>query len=1069
MRLPIVLLALGALTAPAASALAQKMGEIDVDRGPTSELYIRKRPPIPEAPVLSEELKKLLNSTETKRDQKRIDAINMLRAFLASDPLGDTKADGMFKLAELLWEESRRLYLVNMTGYERELEACSRKKDGCESPPAEPRINLKESEFLYKQLLTERPDFKRADLVTYLIGFAAKEDLREEEALAQFRVVIEKYPQSPLYGDAWMMIGEHHFVQSKWEEALAAYANIGKDAPTYDVALFKTAWCQWKLGMVDQAVISFKGVLDLNEEAKKGGSLQQQRRRAGMRDEALDYLVVVFTEDRSISAQEVYDFLASIGGEKYSRDVLIKVADSYVGQSEFEEANKTYRFLIGMEPASLKSAEWQRAIVENWNTALEPKRAQEEIAVLLKGFGPGTDWAKEQRNNKEALASSLDLTEKLVRVTAKNLQADAQNREKASKCKVVPGWMEKPDKDTQAFLQGYLKGGLKKCGPDVLVQFKDAAGAYDLYLESFGDLGVPDAVEARYLRAQILYFKVGELEPAGDEFLGVAKTAPVGKYHKEALLAALDAYERARPKPTVSAANGKAELYPVDKKFGEALDLYANLFPNDNKELTNLIYRNGKMFYDSGIYDEAIKRFGVIVTKYPNDPNAGPAGDRILDALNKGGDFENIEEWARKLKKADAFKTPQQQQRLDGLIVASIGKSGDKYAEAGKFEKAAGFYLRIPKEFPENPAAVEKMMNAGVMYEKAKMPERAADVYLQLAEQYPKAPQADKAAFAAGVVYDKVVYYDRAADAYELVVKKFPNSDKRADALYNAGRLRQALGQSDRAIAHYKEYAQKFESRPDAPAVAFNVGVVYEDQGDDGKAEQAFRSYARNYPSGKRVIEAHLRSGRAALKLGQIKRAADEFELVLKLYKKESAKEKLEVKTFAAEARYYQGDLVYRQYEAVKIDVRPRDLNKALRKKLELLAKAKGVYESVTEFDDPRWATAALYKTGQIYDSFADALTNAPEPPGLSEADKEAYHGAMDMVVVETQDKAVEYFSGGYQKAIQIQVYDQYTAKIREALGRLAADKFPPEREARSKERSGDRPLAPGLVKEVAR
>ena len=71
--------------------------------------------------------------------------------------------------------------------------------------------------------------------------------------------------------------------------------------------------------------------------------------------------------------------------------------------------------------------------------------------------------------------------------------------------------------------------------------------------------------------------------------------------------------------------------------------------------------------------------------------------------------------------------------------------------------------------------------------------------------------------------------------------------------------------------------------------------------------------------------------------------------------------------------------------------------------------------------------------------------------------------------VVDIQDKAVELFTAGYQKAIQMQVYDEYTAKIREALGRLAADKFPPERESRSRERIGDRPPTPESSTEVAR
>ena len=97
-----------------------------------------------------------------------------------------------------------------------------------------------------------------------------------------------------------------------------------------------------------------------------------------------------------------------------------------------------------------------------------------------------------------------------------------------------------------------------------------------------------------------------------------------------------------------------ASSTPVDKKFGEAIDLYATLFPAD-PTLVGVIFKNGQMFYDYGEYDEAIKRFGVIVTKYPKDPNAGPAGDRILSALNKAQDYENIENWARKLKTAPSF------------------------------------------------------------------------------------------------------------------------------------------------------------------------------------------------------------------------------------------------------------------------------------------------------------------------------------------------------------------------------------------------------------------------------
>ncbi len=1021
-----------------AVAAAEPGKEIEVNRGPTAELYIRKRPPSPEAPILNAQLKALLTTTEKARDDKRLVAIGLLRDFLAANPSGESRADGTFKLAELLWEESRRTYLLRMDDFSRALEKCAQSKQQCDQPK-EPRIDLKEAETLYKDLHEHFPEFNRMDLVTYLIGFAAKEDQREDEAMKSFQEVIARFPRSPLYGDAWMMVGEHYFGAADWPKAKDAYSHIPDDAATSDLATFKIAWCEWKLGDTTQAAKDFKRVLDKAVEAERSGTEAQRRRSASLRDEALEYLVVVFTEDRSISAKEVFDFLASIGGEQYSRDVLIKVAESYGGQAEWDRSNEAYRFLIKMDPESIKAADYQRDIIANWNSALDLDHAQEEIKVLLDGFGPNTAWAKAQKN-RDALARSLDVTEELVRVTATNIHGEAQRREKAD----------------------------KKLDINV---YKRAAAAYDQYLAAFGTgkNASEHAIEIRYLRADILYFKLGLLEEAGDEYLAVGKTAPVGKYHKDALKNAMDAYEKARPKDTA----GKHQLYPVDKKFGEAIDLFATLFPAD-PSIVGVLFKNGQKFFDYGDYDEAIKRFGVIVTKYPTDPNAGAAGDRILSALNKAQDYENIETWARKLRTAPSFAAKDQQDRLAKLIVESIQHSGDKYAEAGKYEQAATFYLRVPKETLDQKVSATAMMNAGVMYEKAKLPEKAADIYLDLAEKYGgAAPEtAEKAAFSAGVVYEKIIYYDRAAKAYELVVKNFGKGAKAPDALFDAAVLRQALGQNKEAIAHYEEYTKKYRERKDAPDVAFNIGVVYENSGDEGHAYAAYADYTRIYRStGKRIVEAYTRSGKMSLKLGQTKRAKEDFATAQKLYKAAAPKDKAEAKPWAAEARYNEGELIFREYEKVTLDVKPRDLERALKAKTKLLAEAEKVYTSVVDFNDLKWATAALFRVGQVYDGFAEALATAGNKPpaGLTPDQIQAYQDGINGYVVQIQDKAVELFSAGYQKAIQMQVYDEYTAKIREALGRLAAQKFPPERESRQHERIGDRPPVPELVTEVAR
>ncbi len=1037
-------------------AHAQKpAGELQVStvRGPASELYIRKRPVSPEAPVLNKELKELLGSTEKRRDDKRLEAIGLLKQFLDSKPTGDAKAEGMFKLAELLWEEARRIYLVQVEEFSRGIEKCTQKKAACE-PPKEPRIDLKQAETLYLELHAKHPSFRRMDLVTYLIGFAAKEDQREDEAMKMFEEVIAKYPQSSLHSDAWMMVGEHHFALQKWKDAKDAYKHIPDQAATSDLATFKIAWCEWKLGNPTQAAKDFKRVLDKAVEAERTGTAAQRRRSASLRDEALEYLVVVFTEDRSVSAKEVFDFLASIGGEQYSRDVLLRVAESYGGQTEWDRSNEAYRFLIKMDPDSIKSAEYQRDIVGNWNAALDVDKAQEEIKVLLESYGPTSTWAKAQKN-RDALLRSLQITEDLTRTTATNIHGEAQRREKGLRL-VKPG--------EGCADRAYLP-------KDLEVFYTRAADAYESYLTAFGGPKQTSekTIEVRYYRADILCFKLAKTEAAGDEYLGVGKSAPVGKLHKDALLNAMAAFEKARPKDTA----GKTQLYPVDKKFGEAIDLYANLFKND-PTIVGVLFKNGQMFYDYGECDEAIKRFGLIVTQYGKDANAGPSGDRILSCLNRAKDYENLEEWARKLKPTPAFSDPKKQALLSQLIVDSITKSGDKYAQAGKYEQAAVFYLRVPKETQDAKLAGQALMNAGVMYEKAKQPEKAADIYLDLAEKYAdkNAELAEKAAFSAGVVYERVIYYDRAAKAYELVWAKFRTGAKAPDALFNAGVLRQALGQNKEAIAHYREYANKFRDRKDAPDVAFNIGVVQENAGEDGLAYKAYLEYARTYrSSGKRVIEAYTRAGRMSFKLGQFARAKEELVTAQRLWKAATGADKKAGTTWAAEARYYEGELVFREYEKVSLDVKVAQLNKALTQKTKLLGDAEKIYVSVAEFNDPKWATAALFRYGQIYDVFGEALAaSAAKPPANLPADQvQAYQDKLNEIAVTIQDKAVEAFTVGYKKAIELQVYDEFTAKIRTALGKLSAQKFPPERESRSRERIGDRPPKQEFVTEIAR
>jgi cellulose synthase operon protein C len=1018
----------------AAPAHAQREVAVEVDKSAAADLYVTRRPVVPESPRLPKKMEEHLEWVEGQADAKREEAIRLLRQFLAAKPTGLGRAEGLFKLAELLWEDERRKYIRRMDLHERKLEACRRRT--CSKLPREPELDLAESERLYITILEQHPDYPRRDLVLYLVGFAAREDGRTEEALAHFKRVIAEHPRSRLYADAWMMIGENQFALGNWQEARAAYTHVLErpSAPGYDLALFKSAWCDWKLGEMDRAARRFKLVLDLAAEAQRSGTERERRRRSQLRDEALEYLVVVFSEDEKIAPKDVYQFLASIGGERYSETVLVRLADLYTTQAAYERAVATHRFLIEIDPMRVDAARHQRRIVDAYLAALDSGQAMVELRVLAEKYGPGSAWTAANRARRpREVARTHETIERMVRETAKGFHAEAQAREKA---------------------RGRADAAL----------YRRAADGYAFYLSRFSRHR--RAIEVRFLRAEILLFKLGMYEAAGDEYLAVAKTRPVGRYHKDALYKAIDAYKKARPAGASTA--GRRELLPVDRKFAEAIDLYATLFPAD-KDIVGIIYENGELFYRYGDYDEAIKRFGLIVTRYPDDPNAGAAGDRILEGLNRAEDYENIEHWARKLKKARAFQARDQQARLDRLIIESIMKSGEKYGATDPV-KASRFYLRVPAEFPAHPLAPKALYNAGVMLEKARRPEQAAQQYMVLADRYRKSELAERAAFTAARVLESVAHFERAAEAYELVAERYPNGEHGADARFNAGVLRQALAQPKRAIDHYQAYATRYrKTKRDAEEVAFRVAVVREEAGDCRRAERDYGEYLDRHPRGNHAMEAMMRAGRCAYKQGQLGRAERRFDEVIARWKRSPPAARKAHAAAAAEARYYQGELIYRKYDRISLDVRPRALGRTLAQKMKLLDQAQVIYLDVVDFRDPQWGTAALYRIGSVMEEFARSLREAPTPSGLSEAEQKLYREQLDNEVINIEEKAIELYGVGYRKALSLGVYGEFTRKLRDALGRMAASRFPPNKEAREGLRLGAQAPQPQLIEEVAR
>lgn len=585
------------------------------------------------------------------------------------------------------------------------------------------------------------------------------------------------------------------------------------------------------------------------------------------------------------------------------------------------------------------------------------------------------------------------------------------------------------------------------CKAQLVPLFEAAQRAWVGYVARFPN--APDVVEARYYSADILYFKLGHFEAAGDAYVVVAKSRPVGRFHRDALVNAIAAFDTAR-------GRGQ-QATPIDDKLRAAAALYASLFAGGPDTIA-IVFKLAQLDLDREKLDDAARAFALILTKYPRAPEAGPAGDRLLVIANKSSDYAALWELTHTLAKAPAFATKDQQLRLEALRFEASSKLGDREAMAQRFAKAADFYLRAAGEAKRAQEAVQAMTNAGVMFERARVPDRALETYRAIADRWPTDAAAPKTLFGIARLEEAVLRWERAADAYEQVATRYPADPAAADALYNSGILRAALGQADRAIAMLDRYTSAYKARADVPQAALLAAKLREDKGDLTGALTAYVAVA-GMAGGASPIDARVGAARVAFKLGRDQQAEAHLAAVIAL----AAQSPRDTgKRARAEAQLWQARLAARKADAVSIVVAPSQLPRALATKMKLWTVADQRFADVVAADDATVAIAALRESAANHEQLARMFEALPPPAGLGRAEQTVYRQQLQQFADAMKSRAIDLYRGAYAKAVELSVYSADTVAIHDALVRLGV--VPPDGFARGSIRSELPAPAPAIV-----
>lgn len=1003
-----------------------------------------KGPPISEA--LRKQLEKQLEA-RIERDIGQIkalrgEAIGLLTTFVAETPREAREMpEALLRLGELKWELEREQFVERFRVWE------SKPVDQ-RGPTPDP--SFQPSRDLFARVLKDYPWFSQYDLALYVDGFLAYEQGKQDEAIDRFNRILKDFPRSRFVADAHMARAESLFNgKYDYQAALLEYEEVlkFKNSELYGLALFKSAWCMWRLGRSEEAAKRFVSVFEVTDPNGAAGKTNAAQRKQldELQAEALKYLVEVFTEDEKNTAQDVYGFLTKIGGDRFAGKVVRALAVQFYDQAHYDRGIEAYELLLKLEPASSDAPGWVLQIAQGHNATEDWPKLRVAYDRAVTGFAAGSAWAKTQGDPAVVARASADI-EKQLREHALQLHAKAQK-----------------DKTSRA-------------------EFEGAAGLYTVYLSKFD--GEKTAYQVHYYLGEIYFHHLDRGNDAATQYMAAARAMPKDEAEREplktqrhdAIYNAIAALERvrtseleARKKQRAPDGGSAFQETEADKKFAEALELYAQLYPSD-PALPELFFRQGRQYYDYGVYDSAVKIWGSLLEKFPRSQYALAAGELILDSFNRAKNYENIETWARRLKSAPAFASDTNQRKLDTLIVQAVFKQGEQKAAAGEHSDAARAYLRAAKEFPSDPRAAQACVNAELEAQKAGDVEVLKEAAkLVTGKAYATKAESPHGAWIAAATLQSMGLFAESAEFHEAIAgladREHPNYQKyehARDAAYNAVVLRVATGEHDKAITNGNRYLLQYGTTSDADEVVFQMGKAHQNAGRNKEAADLYRRYLARSKNQDHRVQGWVLLATALVKNGDDRAADEALKAAVDIGKRKRNELGPEGKYAAAQARYLEGERVLERFDKIQISGDVKQLSGRLKQKAELLKAASSVFLDVVSLGVAEWTTAALYQIGRTYETFGKSLKDAPPPSGLSDADKEAYQQQIDEFVVPIEERSLDAYENGWKKAIELGIYNQWTAKMRDALGRLNAELYPPFKETGFDIRSqGPMPLPP--------
>jgi cellulose synthase operon protein C len=1029
--------------------------------------------------------------TKAERDERQ-NAIAAFEAFLQRHPNDrEFTPDAIFRLAELYYEKYDDDHQTAMREFK---DAYKAWEDGGKKgePPGEPQRRFDNTIALYQRLIAEYPDYRLIDGAYYLLGYTQRAQGDIEPGVQTWLTLVQRFPNSRFYPEVWFRIGDQRFDDERWDDAIAAFTNVMpmKDSEFYDKALYKLAWTYYLVNRFDDSVGRFFELLEYSyanrgKEGEAGSVLEEEsvqyvaisfgddnwrRPDAYYRlikgasledpDAEKETFYVAFTKDKLKEQQQKQ---GGAGARPFERDVLARLGDNLFKQSKHAQAVEALEAAITLDPLHKDAPKLQDQIVQAWVRERQFDKANAARDLLVKNYAPGTAWGKRHANDSEALNSA----ETFARTNL--YQAALYYHQQA----------------TQYFNDNRQDLGVQ--------YFKAASDAYKTYLDRYPH--DKNAYELSYYLAETYYYSL-RFEEAVAAYETVRDSPAGTKYRAEGALASVYSYEKIIDLAVQTGKLEKKEIFAgkreeaqkpqeipeLRKRYVNAIDKF--LERGGEHEMASAFgYRAGEVFYSYGHWDEAVKRFQIVVDRYPQTEAAKFAANLILDDLLAKKDWQGAATYAAKFEanKVGGGSTDEFAKIKGGAqfnIAKSTLEQGAKLLDEGKIqegnamlESGADQYLALLQQDPKREFADVMLYNAALSLEKARRPVRAAGLYERLYKEYPDSEKAPEAMFRVASKSEQAFQFDKAVETYIGLVKQYPKSERRADAQINAALALEGQQKYERAAAELEKFSTLFPERPEAPDVFYRASIVHKKRKNAAAELDVLNRFIKRYGGASaqtpRVIEAYARMGEIYDELAADSRPAENKKKAVDMHKAavarfQGARGSPTAAYFAAKSAFSLAENSYASYARLGIfSKNSKQQVKELEGKSKRLSEVETELKAIiTTYKAAEWSLASLYRIGSLYDNMQQTVLKSPCPDDVrriaGDVACDEYRNLIEDQAFAVENKAVEAYKTAHNKALELRLTNAWTRRTLEALNLLRPQEFPIDKEPLHKPARGE-------------